>query len=68
MEGSSARLPGTSGIVTQPALPREQLQALFDISQVLNTIWEIDSLLERIMDIAIQTVNATLFPYRPSDL
>ena len=55
---SSARLPGPAGLTSQPALPREQLQALFDISQVLNAIWEIDSLLERIMDIAIQTVNA----------
>ena len=39
-------------------LPAEQLQALYDIAQVLNTISDIDSLMERIMDIAIQTVNA----------
>ncbi|MCB9357995.1 MAG: sigma 54-interacting transcriptional regulator [Calditrichaeota bacterium] len=43
---------------SQPALQREQLQALYDISQVLNTIWDIDNLLERIMDIALQTVSA----------
>ncbi|MCL4306544.1 sigma 54-interacting transcriptional regulator [bacterium] len=55
---SSARLPGPAGLASHPALQREQLQALYDISQVLNTIWDIDSLLERIMDIALQTVAA----------
>jgi Nif-specific regulatory protein len=39
-------------------LPREQLQALFDISQILNSITDIDRLLERVMDIAIQAVDA----------
>lgn len=55
---SSVRLPGSTGMSSQPALQREQLQALYDISQVLNTIWDIDNLLERIMDIALQTVSA----------
>ncbi|MDD5088905.1 MAG: GAF domain-containing protein, partial [bacterium] len=39
-------------------LPQEQLHALFEISQVLNTIVEIDRLLDRVMDIALQTVDA----------
>ncbi|MBU0509974.1 sigma 54-interacting transcriptional regulator [bacterium] len=39
-------------------LPREQLHALFEISQVLNTIVDIDRLLERVMDVALQTVDA----------
>ncbi|RQV94196.1 GAF domain-containing protein [bacterium] len=47
-----------SGLPSPATLPAEQLQALYDIAQVLNTISDIDSLLERIMDIAIQTVTA----------
>jgi Nif-specific regulatory protein len=47
-----------AGLPSPATLPAEQLQALYDIAQVLNTISDIDSLLERIMDIAIQTVNA----------
>ncbi|RPH93241.1 GAF domain-containing protein [candidate division KSB1 bacterium] len=39
-------------------LPQEQLHALYEISQVLNSITDIDRLLERVMDIAIQTVDA----------
>jgi Nif-specific regulatory protein len=39
-------------------LPQEQLHALFEISQVLNTITDIDRLLERVMDIALQAVDA----------
>lgn len=37
-------------------LPAEQLQALFEIAQVLNSITDIDELLDRVMDIAVQTV------------
>lgn len=39
-------------------LPQEQLHALYEISQVLNSITDIDRLLDRVMDIAIQTVDA----------
>jgi Nif-specific regulatory protein len=39
-------------------LPQEQLHALFEISQVLNTITDIDRLLDRVMDIALQAVDA----------
>lgn len=39
-------------------LPHEQLQALYNIAQVLNSITDIDRLLEQVMDIAIQTVDA----------
>ena len=39
-------------------LPQEQLHALYEIAQVLNSITDIDRLLERVMDIAIQTVDA----------
>jgi Nif-specific regulatory protein len=39
-------------------LPHEQLQALFNIAQVLNSITDIDRLLEQVMDIALQTVDA----------
>ena len=57
-------MPETPTLTTQAAfamaanLPKEQLQALFDISQVLNSITDIDRLLERVMDIAIQAVDA----------
>jgi Nif-specific regulatory protein len=39
-------------------LPQEQLHALYEIAQVLNSITDIDRLLDRVMDIAIQTVDA----------
>lgn len=39
-------------------LPREQLAALYEISQILNSITETDRLLERVMDIALQAVDA----------
>jgi Nif-specific regulatory protein len=45
--------------VTGPnMLPQEQLHALYEISQVLNSIPDIDRLLDRVMDIAVQTVDA----------
>ncbi|MBM3324709.1 MAG: GAF domain-containing protein, partial [Calditrichaeota bacterium] len=40
------------------SLTHEHLQALFDISQTINSITEIDSLLEKVMDIAIRLANA----------
>ena len=39
-------------------LPGEQLQALYEISQILNSITETGKLLDRVMDIAIQAVEA----------
>lgn len=39
-------------------LPQEQLHALFDIAQVLNSIVDIDRLLDRVMDMALQAVDA----------
>jgi Nif-specific regulatory protein len=39
-------------------LPQEQLHALYEVSQILNSITDIDRLLERVMDIALQTVDA----------
>ncbi|HEY3296178.1 MAG TPA: sigma 54-interacting transcriptional regulator [bacterium] len=54
-----------SSTTTRPAqvpgagmLPQEQLHALYEISQVLNSIPDIDRLLERVMDIALQAVDA----------
>jgi len=37
---------------------QEVLQALSRISQTINTLQEIDPLLEKIMDIAVETVGA----------
>ncbi len=48
---------GAQTFIGAGALPREQLQALHDISQILNSITDIDRLLERVMDIAIQAVD-----------
>jgi Nif-specific regulatory protein len=45
-------------LAVQAMLPQEKLHALFEISQVLNSITEVDRLLERVMDIALQTVDA----------
>jgi Nif-specific regulatory protein len=39
-------------------LPQERLHSLYEIAQVLNSITDIDRLLDRVMDIAIQTVEA----------
>jgi len=55
---STSTISKGAGIPSPATLPADQLQALYDIAQVLNTISDIDGLLERIMDIAIQTVNA----------
>lgn len=52
---TSKPLLGPQAIGVQ--LPREQFQALFEIAQVLNSITDIDRLLDRVMDIALQTVD-----------
>jgi Nif-specific regulatory protein len=49
-------LATNSPLTTGAQLPREQLQALYEISQILNSITDIDRLLDRVMDIALQTV------------
>jgi Nif-specific regulatory protein len=45
-------------VMLPAALPKEQLLALYEISQILNSITETERLLERVMDIAIQAVDA----------
>ncbi len=44
--------------LSEPSLTQEHLQALFEISQSVNSITEIGSLLERVMDIAIRAAEA----------
>ncbi|MFH1010710.1 MAG: sigma 54-interacting transcriptional regulator [bacterium] len=43
---------------TEGSLTQEHLQALYDISQTVNSITDIDSLLEQVMDIAIRLADA----------
>jgi Nif-specific regulatory protein len=48
----------TAPLTIPSMLPQEQLHALHEISQVLNSITDIDRLLDRVMDIAVQAVDA----------
>ena len=41
-----------------PSLTQEHLKALYDISQSINSITDIDSLLEHVMEVAVQAVEA----------
>ena len=43
---------------SNPSLTREHLKALYDISRSINSITDIDSLLEHVMEVAIQAVEA----------
>ena len=58
MQDNAAPAARPSAAPPPGMLPQEQLHALYEIAQVLNSITDIDRLLDRVMDIAIQTVDA----------